>query len=188
MWHYHREYLPPKPIDAFVECTSKTFEISGSDGREHTASRWHSSYYRRSGSKTRCVPQHSKRPANALNDFCGRSMASRSRKSSTAQASLREGIGLWRENVSKRWQWRKLTKKLRTYFYPIHVRGIDVHIDKALLWSSGRSSHFWNIHTPPNLKKSSAISQVGCDFIALRPERNTHRPAHERVANLGRLS
>ncbi|KAF8439916.1 hypothetical protein L210DRAFT_3541101 [Boletus edulis BED1] len=24
MWHYHREYLPPKPIDAFVECTSVT--------------------------------------------------------------------------------------------------------------------------------------------------------------------
>ncbi|KAF8123569.1 hypothetical protein EV363DRAFT_1228510, partial [Boletus edulis] len=28
-------------------------------------------------------------------------------------------------------------KKLRTYFCPIHVRGIDVHIDKALLWSPG---------------------------------------------------
>ncbi|KAF8433900.1 hypothetical protein L210DRAFT_954963 [Boletus edulis BED1] len=24
MWHYHREYLPPRPIDAFVECTSVT--------------------------------------------------------------------------------------------------------------------------------------------------------------------
>ncbi|KAF8128918.1 hypothetical protein EV363DRAFT_1169884, partial [Boletus edulis] len=53
-------------------------------------------------------------------------------------------------------------KKLRTYFYSIHVRGIDVHTDKALLWSPGRSSHFWNIQTPPNLKKT---------------ERNTHRSA-----------
>ncbi|KAF8137215.1 hypothetical protein EV363DRAFT_1134029, partial [Boletus edulis] len=58
-------------------------------------------------------------------------------------------------------------KKLRTYFYPIHVRGIDVHIDKALLWSPGRSSHFWNIQTPPNLKKTSAICRAGRDFIAL---------------------
>ncbi|KAF8420269.1 hypothetical protein L210DRAFT_954811 [Boletus edulis BED1] len=44
-------------IDVFVECTSVTniyFSLyektSGSDDREHTASRWHSSYYRRSGS------------------------------------------------------------------------------------------------------------------------------------------
>ncbi|KAF8129764.1 hypothetical protein EV363DRAFT_1263417 [Boletus edulis] len=48
---------------------------------------------------------------------------------------------------------------------------------KALLWSPGRSSHFWNIQTPPNLKKTSAISRAGRDFIALRTERNTHRPA-----------
>ncbi|KAF8127907.1 hypothetical protein EV363DRAFT_1171517, partial [Boletus edulis] len=62
-------------------------------------------------------------------------------------------------------------KKLRTYFYLIHVRGIDVHIDKALLWSPGRSSHFWNIQTPPNSKKTSAISQAGCDSIALSDKR-----------------
>ncbi|KAF8423139.1 hypothetical protein L210DRAFT_3570633 [Boletus edulis BED1] len=68
---------------------------------------------------------------------------------SKPKASLREGIGLWRENVSKRWQ-----------------RHIDK--DKALLWSPGHSSHFWNIQTPPNLKKTSAISQAACDFIALR--------------------
>ncbi|KAF8120155.1 hypothetical protein EV363DRAFT_1238003 [Boletus edulis] len=67
------------------------------------------------------------------------------------------------------------TKKLRTYFCPIHVRGIDVHIDKTLLWSPG---HFWNIQTPPNLKKTSAISRASRrDFIALRTGRNTHRPA-----------
>ncbi|KAF8130701.1 hypothetical protein EV363DRAFT_1333234 [Boletus edulis] len=59
-------------------------------------------------------------------------------------------------------------KKLRTYFYPIHVRGINVHIDKALLWSPGRSTHFWNNQTPPNLKKTSAICRAGRDFIALR--------------------
>ncbi|KAF8130853.1 hypothetical protein EV363DRAFT_1166920 [Boletus edulis] len=87
---------------------------------------------------------------------------------SKPKASLGEGIGLWSENASKRWQWRNLTKKLRTYFYLFHVRGIDVHIDKALLWSPGRSSHFWKIQTLPNLKKTSAISRAGRDFIALR--------------------
>ncbi|KAF8130789.1 hypothetical protein EV363DRAFT_1334064, partial [Boletus edulis] len=69
---------------------------------------------------------------------------------SKPKASLGEGIGLWSENAR-----------------------IDVHIYKALLWSPGRSSHFWNIQTPPNLKKTSAISRAGRDFIAL----STHRPA-----------
>ncbi|KAF8130848.1 hypothetical protein EV363DRAFT_1167372 [Boletus edulis] len=48
--------LPPRPIDAYVECTFVTNIFSlyektpGSDDREDTASRWHSSYYRPSGS------------------------------------------------------------------------------------------------------------------------------------------
>ncbi|KAF8136576.1 hypothetical protein EV363DRAFT_1158657 [Boletus edulis] len=58
---------------------------------------------------------------------------------SKPKASLREGIVLgWRENASKRW--------------------IDVHIDKT----------FWNIQTPPKLKKTSTICRAGRDFMALR--------------------
>ncbi|KAF8137272.1 hypothetical protein EV363DRAFT_1317248, partial [Boletus edulis] len=160
--------LPLPPIDAYVECTFKT---PGSDDREDTVSRWHSS----------------RRPSNALNDLCnGLSdpvvLSIAGWMASKPKASLGEGMGLWSENASKRWQWRKLMKKLRTYFYPIHVRGIDVHVDKALLWSPGRSSHFWNIQTPPNLKKTSAISRAGRDFIALSMWDREH------VADLGRLS
>ncbi|KAF8130974.1 hypothetical protein EV363DRAFT_1330847 [Boletus edulis] len=168
MWHYHRG-LPPKPIDAFVECTSVTniFPL-----RENIQNIW----FRRQ--RTHGFPL-----AQFLLQAERLCLSAKGRKriagwmTSKPKASLREGIGLWRENVSKRWQWRKLT-----------VRERARHIDKALLWSPGRSSHFWNIQTPPNSKKTSAISQAGCDFIALRPERNTHRPTHEHVANLGQLS
>ncbi|KAF8127991.1 hypothetical protein EV363DRAFT_1343219 [Boletus edulis] len=149
--------LPPRPIDAYVECTFKT---PGSDDREDTASRWHSSYYRRSGSVSPLRVENevrtsagSKRPANALNDLCKVILAGWMTSKPKAKKG-RDG------SVDK--------KKLRTHFYPIHVRGIDVHIDKALLWSPGRSSRFWNIQMPPNLKKTSAISQAGCDSIALR--------------------
>ncbi|KAF8127869.1 hypothetical protein EV363DRAFT_1341756, partial [Boletus edulis] len=150
--HYHRECLPPRPIDAF--------NTSGSDDREHAASRWHSSYYRRSGSVSPLRVENevrtsagSKRPANALNDLCKviRWMASK------PKASLGEGMALWSENAR-----------------------IVVHIDKALLWSPG---HFWNIQTPPNLKKTSTISRAGWrDFIALSMRDREH------VADLGRLS
>ncbi|KAF8130645.1 hypothetical protein EV363DRAFT_1332554 [Boletus edulis] len=175
--------LPPRPIDAYVECTFVTNifslyeKIFGSDDREDTASRWHSS----------------RRPSNALNDLCKGLSDSVVLSSEVAgwmtskpKASLGEGIGLWSENARRDGSVDK--KKLRTYFYPIHVRGIDVHTDKALLWSPGRSSHFWNIQTPPNLKKTSAISRAGCDFIALRTK---HPPIsmrdREHVADLGRL-
>ncbi|KAF8422135.1 hypothetical protein L210DRAFT_953322, partial [Boletus edulis BED1] len=61
MWHYHQECLPPRPIDAYVECTfvrnifSLYEKTPGSDDREDTASRWHTG---------------SRRPSNALNDLC----------------------------------------------------------------------------------------------------------------------
>ncbi|KAF8130819.1 hypothetical protein EV363DRAFT_1334347 [Boletus edulis] len=155
MWHY--PYHRGRSTHMWNAPSSQIYfslyeKIPGSDDREDTASRWHSSYYRRSDSVSPLRVENevrtsagSKRPANALNDLCKviRWMASK------PKASLGEGMGLWSENSSKRWQCVD-EKKLRTYFYPIHVRGIYVHIDKALLWSPGRSSHFWNIRTPPN--------------------------------------
>ncbi|KAF8127204.1 hypothetical protein EV363DRAFT_1346108 [Boletus edulis] len=186
MWHYHRECLPPRPIDAFVECTSVTniFPL-----RENTV---------QTTENTRLpvgtVPQQAlsglPMPLTITTKLSDPVVLSREGPwlpdlagwmTSKPKASLRGGIGLWRENVSKRWQWRR--RSVLSHSCARDRRHIDK--DKALLWSPGHSSHFWNIQTPPNLKKTSAISQAGCDFIA-RPERNTHRPAH--VANLGRLS
>ncbi|KAF8127940.1 hypothetical protein EV363DRAFT_1342615 [Boletus edulis] len=166
MWHYHRECLPPRPIDAFVECTSVTniFPV-----RENIRNIW----FRRQRTHGFPLAQFLLQAERLCLSAKGRKRVT-GWMTSKPKASLREGIGLWRENVSKRWQWQRRLEKGRD--------------DKALLWSPGHSSHFWNIQTPPNLKKTSAISQAACDFIALRPERNTHRPAHEHVANLGRLS
>ncbi|KAF8434874.1 hypothetical protein L210DRAFT_942572 [Boletus edulis BED1] len=65
MWHYpyHRgrsTHLWNAPLSQIFIPLRENIRISGSDDREYTASRWHSSYYRRSNSAA----------ANALNDLC----------------------------------------------------------------------------------------------------------------------
>ncbi|KAF8421132.1 hypothetical protein L210DRAFT_3573631 [Boletus edulis BED1] len=87
MWHYH---LPPKPIDAFVECTSVTniFPL-----RENIRNIW----FRRQRTHGFPLAQFlmpltisAKLFVDIVRSSCpfkGRSMASRSRKPSTAQVA-----------------------------------------------------------------------------------------------------
>ncbi|KAF8120479.1 hypothetical protein EV363DRAFT_1432026 [Boletus edulis] len=110
MWHYHRECLPPRPIDAFVECTSGTniFPL-----RENIRNIWFRRQRTHGFPLTQFLLQAERLSLSAKGrkrgaglpmpftisaklfvdivrsscPFKGRSMASRSRKSSTAQVA-----------------------------------------------------------------------------------------------------